>query len=492
MIHETTRRSFLGTAGCGAAALSLAGFSCGKHEAQPDRLPNIVYILADDMGYGDPQVNNPDSKVPTPNMDRIAREGMRFTDAHTPSAVCTPTRYGLLTGRYCWRTELKSGVLWGYSTNHIKPGRLTVPALLKRHGYDTAGVGKWHLGLGSGEKTDYSRLLHPCPNDHGFDWFFGIPASLDMEPYVYVENDHVLAQPTETIEEKSMPEFYRGGPIAPGFTHHGVLPTLTEKAVGYIEDHAQSGPERPFFLYFALTAPHTPWVPTDEFIGASEAGVYGDFVAQVDWTVGQVLDTLDRLGIADDTLVVMTSDNGADERFIDPALGHDPNWVLRGQKADIWDGGHRVPFFVRWPGKVQPGATSDETICLTDLIATCADLAGDTLPSDAGEDSVSILTALLGQRYDAPLREATVHHSIAGVFSIRQGDWKLVTALGSGGFGWNADQNHPEPGGVPGQLYNLADDFEETTNLYGERPDVVGRLTALLERYIEQGYSRPM
>lgn len=488
---HATRRDFLKTAGLGTAAVALGATGCGEKASAPEKLPNIVYILADDMGYGDPQCLNAESKVPTPNMDRLAREGRIFTDAHSPSAVCTPTRYGILTGRYCWRTRLKEGVLWGYSPDLIEPGRMTVASLLKKHGYATGGVGKWHLGLGNAEKVDYSKPLTPGPNDHGFDYYFGIPASLDMEPYVYVENDRVVAQPTETIEGKPMPKFWRSGPIAPGFTHEGVLPEITKKAVAFIETQAKTG-DAPFFLYFPMTAPHTPWVPTAEFSGKSKAGEYGDFVAQVDWTVGQVLDTLNRLGLADNTIVILTSDNGAHEDHLDPAYNHDPNRPLRGQKADIWDGGHRIPFITRWPGHIPAGSSCNETVCLTDLLATCAAIVGETLPDNAGEDSYNILPAMLAEQYREPIREATVHHSLQGMFSIRQGDWKLVLGNGSGGFHWKDEDRNPSPGETVGQLYNIADDIAETRNLYTKRPDVVERLTELLERYKMQGYSRPM
>ena len=487
-----SRRSFICSAATQASLLTVGATLTGCARTKKSGPPNIVYILADDMGYGDPQINNPNSKIPTPNMDRIGREGVRFTDAHSPSAVCTPTRYGLLTGRYCWRTRLKSSVLWGYSPALIEPGRTTVASFLSSHGYVTGCVGKWHLGLGADEETDFSKPLHPCPNDHGFDYFFGIPASLDMEPYLYVENDHAVEQPTEEIELREMPGFYRGGPIAPGFKHIDVMPVITDKAVDFIDNQMQGSPDQPFFLYFPLTAPHTPWLPTDDVVGKSGAGVYGDFVALVDMTVGRVLDALDRHGIAGNTLVILTSDNGADERYIDPAFGHDPNWVMRGQKADIWDGGHRIPFFARWPERILPGSESDETICLIDLLATCADLMGDTLPANSGEDSYSILPALLGETTDSPIREATVHHSVTGMFSIRQGDWKLVLGRGSGGFYWKAEENAPKPGESHGQLYNLADDFGETINLYAERPDIVERMTALLENYQSRGNSRPM
>jgi arylsulfatase A-like enzyme len=372
---------------------------------------------------------------------------------------------------------------------------MTVASLLKQHGYATGGIGKWHLGLGSAEKTDYAQPLRPGPLDVGFDYYFGIPASLDMEPYVYVENRGVLQQPTEQVAASKHRRaggggFWRGGPIAPDFKHVDVLPTITEKAVAFIERQAKESAEKPFFLYFPLTAPHTPWLPTDEFRGKSGAGYYGDFVAQVDWTVGQILDTLHRLKLTDDTLIFLTSDNGAHwyQDDIDE-FGHRANGRLRGQKADIWEGGHRVPFLVRWPGKIKPGATCDETICLTDLLATTAAVISAKLPDDAGEDSYNILPALLGEKLEGPIREATVHHSVNGTFAIRQGPWKLISGLGSGGFSLPRTIE-PKPGGPAGQLYHLGDDPSEEKNLYLEHGEVVERLTALLEGYKEQGRSR--
>ena len=460
----------------------------------PTEPPNIVFILADDMGYGDPGSYNAASRIPTPNIDRLAVEGLRFTDAHTPSAVCTPTRYGILTGRYAWRTQLQSGVLWGYSPALIEDGRLTVASLLQLHGYRTAAVGKWHLGLGSGDRTDYSQPLRPGPNTAGFDSFFGIPASLDMVPYVYVENEQVVAAPTDSIAESGGRRsggdgFWRGGAIAPGFRHIDVLPTLTERAVTFIEE--QEGSARPFFLYLAFSAPHTPWLPTAEFVDRSGAGPYGDFVAQVDAAIGTVLDALSRAGVDDNTLVLVTSDNGAHWLPSDiQEYGHRANGALRGQKADIWEGGHRVPFIARWPGRVTPGSSSEETVSLADMLATVADLVGASIPPGAGEDSYSLLPILLGKELESPLREATVHHSLSGVFAIRQGPWKLILGRGSGGFS-EPQSIEPAPGEPEGQLYNLDNDPGETANLYLDRPDIVARLRTLLSRYRDSGRSAP-
>ena len=465
--------------------------------AQAAEQPNIVVILADDMGYGDLGCYNAKTKVPTPNMNRLARQGMRFTDAHSPSAVCTPTRYGLLTGRYAWRTRLKSGVLWGYSPHLIDTKRMTIASLLKAKGYRTGCVGKWHLGLGKAKKTDYFKPLHPCPNDHGFDYFFGIPASLDMDPYVYVENDRVVAKPTKTVKGSTQVRrggkgFWRGGGIAPGFKHDEVLPKITEKAVAFIERHAKKRAGKPFFLYFPLSAPHTPWLPLKPNRGRSKAGAYGDFVTQVDDTVGKVLATLDRLKLTKNTLVILTSDNGAHWTPADKKkFGHLANRHLRGQKADAWEGGHRVPFLVRWPGVVKPGTTSDALLCLTDIFATASHIVGSALPRNAGEDSFSFLPVLKGARTKRPIRDAIVHHSLSGVFAIRKGEWKLIAGLGSGGFS-KPRRRKPKPGEPSGQLYNLAKDASETKNVYRDHPTVVKRLTALLEQYRKNGHSRPL
>jgi arylsulfatase A-like enzyme len=450
--------------------------------------PNIVYILADDLGYGDLTCQNEDSKIPTPNMDRLAEEGMRFTDAHSGSAVCTPTRYGLLTGRYAWRTRLKSGVLWGYSPPLIESSRVTVASFLQIHGYTCACVGKWHLGLGwatkegqmyndrpdeKGKGIDYSKPIQGGPLALGFDYFYGIPASLDMIPYVYIENDRVEAPASEKIKGRGGLAFYRGGPAAPGFDHTETLPRLTEKAVAFIDDHQAKAPKKPFFLYFPLTAPHTPVLPTDDLKGKSQAGDYGDFVVEVDWTVGEVMKALKRHGIEENTLVIVTSDNGSTMK---PMMEYDhlPSHYLRGRKSDAWDGGHRAPFIVRWPEHIEAGSTCEKTLCHTDLLATCADLVGHDLPPGAGEDSYSFLHALEGR--PGPERAAVIHHSISGMFAIRKGEWKMIEGRGSGGW-TRGGKDDP----APGQLYNMKDDVEEKNNLYLKRLDKVAELQALLD-----------
>jgi arylsulfatase A-like enzyme len=454
------------------------------------RPPNVVVILADDLGYGDPGCYNPSSKIPTPNIDRLAAQGMRFTDAHSPSSVCTPTRYGLLTGRYSWRTRLKSGVLLGYGTMLIEPRRPTIASFLREVGYATGGFGKWHLGLGAGDRTDYAQPLRPGPITAGFETYFGIPSSLDFPPYLFFDGDRPVEAPTATIGASKEHRdggvgFWRAGAISPGFKHEDVLPKITERAEEFVR--AQDG-RRPFFLYLPLSSPHTPWVPVPEFRGKSGAGWYGDFVAATDASVGRILRTLDQKGFSKNTLVIVTSDNGGHWLASDIARwGHRSNAEWRGQKADIWEGGHRVPFIARWPGRVKSGARCGETICLTDLFATLCEITGFGIPADAAEDSFSILPLLRGET--EPIRDAIVHHSGDGLFAIRAGRWKLVEGLGSGGFtAPNSEQ--PKPGGPAGQLYDLEADPREERNLYLEKPAEAARLSALLNRYRDEGRSR--
>jgi len=483
------------------STLAATGVHGAAHAA--DR-PNIVFVLADDLGYGDVKALNPDGKIATPNMDRLAAEGMAFTDAHGSASVCSPARYSILTGRYNWRSRLQSGVLGGVSPHLIDPARLTVPALLKQHGYTTACIGKWHLGMdwtpkdpaalpfGDSARTadprtvDYTKPIANGPNALGFDYFFGIAASLDMPPYAFIENTRVTELPT--VEKQWA---HRQGPAAPDFEAVDVVPTLVRHAVDYVDARAQSG--EPFFLYLPLTSPHTPLVPSPEWRGKSGINAYADFVMETDWALGEVLHALDRDGLAQSTLVIFASDNGAapaaDFKEL-AAHGHNPSYVFRGRKSDIWDGGHRIPFVVRWPGKVQPESTSREVVGLGDLLATCADIVGATLPDDAGEDSVSILPALLG-RSSGRVHEAIVHHSVEGQFSIREGEWKLEMCPGSGGNSKPIDPTAARKGFPAVQLYDMATDVGETHNLEAEQPAVVERLTTLLEHYVAAGRSTP-
>ena len=454
--------------------------------------PNIVVILADDLGWGDLRCYNPDSKIPTPHLDRLAAEGLRFNDAHTPSAVCSPTRYGLLTGRYAWRTRLRKGVLWGYSPPLIEPDRPTVASVLRDHGYTTAAVGKWHLGLtwatrepaefGDDSKpaadpglVDFTQPLRSGPLDLGFDHFFGIPASLDMDPYVYIANRRVVAPPTARIEGSKHQRqggggFWREGPAPPGFHPDQVLPTLAAEAGSFLRHQPTN---RPFFLYLPLTAPHDPWVPTADFRGRSGAGDYGDFVTQVDATVGGILRILEERGLAQHTLVVFTSDNGAHWPPADiQRWDHRANGPWRGMKSDAFEGGHRVPFLVRWPARIKPGGTTEALVCLTDLLATFAEINDIRLPPGAGEDSRSFASVLRDPRRGG--RNDLVHHSIQGVFAVRRGSWKLIEANGSGG--WTSAKVE-----TPAQLYDLASDPSETRNHFDDQPGIVRELRAALE-----------
>lgn len=473
-----------------------------------ETLPNIILILADDLGYGDIQSYNPRSKITTPHLDRLTAEGMRFTDAHSPSAVCTPTRYGLLTGRYAWRTSLKSGVLWGYSPLLIEEGRLTLASLLKAQGYHTAAIGKWHLGMGSEEANYFDApivdgrdtsfdfgYLRPGPNEVGFDYFFGIPASLDMRPYIYVENGRPYTPLTgKLVEASSMRReggggFWRKGQIAEGFVHEEVLPTLTRKAVNYILEQGQNGNQQPFFLYFPLTAPHTPWLPTEAFQGKSGAGYYGDFVAQVDDVVGQVMAVLSEQDLIENTLLMFTSDNGAHWLSTDiDQYEHMANGAWRGQKADIFEGGHRVPFIAKWPSRIPAGTVSALPITHTDLMATIAAIVDVSLVNDAGPDSFSFLPALLGDPKNQRPRPALIHHSLHGYFAVRENEWKLVEGLGSGGFSEPA-QVEATKGTLGVQLYNLENDPAETNNIADKHPQIVAQLKNRLEQIKSNGDS---
>ncbi len=507
MGNTFNRRSFIKSTAAGATALWLPRVSGA--EAAPGDRPNVIFILADDMGYGDLNCQNPSSKIPTPNLDRLAGQGIRFTDAHSTSAVCSPSRYSILTGRYCWRTRLKFHVLRPWDPPLIEQDRLTVPALFKKHGYNTACIGKWHLGMdwptvdrGRPRPTfrpinvDYSQPIKNGPLDRGFDYYFGVDVP-NYPPYCYIENDHTLGIPTK-IKPLSM--FGDPGPMLPGWDLTKIMPNLVKKAVDYIDQSAQSN--NPFFLYLPLTAPHTPIAPADEFKGKTGIGPYGDFVYQVDDAVGRVLKALDRNNLTENTLIIFTSDNGSPGRdgsgnMTGPIgsvedLGHDPSGELRGRKGDCWDGGHRTPFIARWPGRIQVGSTCDQTVSQADFLATVASILGDILPKSAGEDSYDISSALFHGN-DAPtIREATVHHSGFGMFAIRQGSWKLIQGRGSGSYFSHPAYFKPFPGQAKGQLYDIEEDFSETRNLYKARPDIVSSLSGLLDKYIGEDRSAPL
>lgn len=436
--------------------------------------PNVVIILADDMGYGDLRSYNVDSRIPTPHMDSIASQGMRFTDAHSPSAVCTPTRYALLMGRYAWRLpSLTSGVTDGYSPLIADTNRLTIAGIMSEGGYHTAAIGKWHLGLGNVSPTNYDEPLVPGPRSLGFDYFFGIPASLDMAPYVWVENEQVTAYPTEHAENSigcCTGAFWRSGAIAADFDHTDVLPEIARRASNYIR--AQAATDAPFFLYVPLAAPHTPWLPTEDFIGTSEAGEYGDFVVMVDDAIGQIAAALTESNQIENTLLLITSDNGAywPQDFIE-RFQHRANSSWRGMKADIHEGGHRVPLIAQWPGVVAAGSVTDQLIVHTDFFSTMADIVGTEI---RGEDSFSLLPVLMGGN---GTRKEAVHQSVHGMLALRRGPWKLIDGQGSGGF-TKVDTLAGDP---PRQLYKLDVDPGETMNQYEDRPEIASALMTALD-----------
>lgn len=464
--------------------------------------PNIIYILADDMGYGDISCLNPASKLHTPRLDQLAAEGMTFTDAHSSSAVCTPSRYSILTGRYNWRSTLKQFVTMGYAPHLIEDDRMTVATMLQQKGYHTACIGKWHLGMDfhmvdpENEIADFTQPIQHGPTTNGFDYYYGISASLDMPPYVYIENDRVTQVPDHETqgpdqpsdENPYVPRFWRKGPTAPDFRHEDVMPHITNKLMEKIDEYGDD----PFFIYFPLPAPHTPILPTTSYQGKSKTNAYGDFVLMCDDIVGQVMDKLEHNGLTDNTIVVYTSDNGCSPMADFDTLaqyGHNPSYIFRGHKADIYEGGHRIPLIIRWPEGIEAGRVTDQTVCLTDFMATMADIVGYDLPDHAAEDSVSNWT-LWQTDAKAPIREATVHHSIDGSFSIRQGAWKLEMCPGSGG--WSAPRPGAECEGLPAvQLYNLNDDIGERINVYDQHPQIVKALTELLTAYVVNGRSTP-
>ena len=466
----------------------------GLHAKAQQRSPNIVFILADDLGIGDVHALNPEGKIPTPHIDRIAEAGLRFTDAHSPSSVCTPTRYGILTGRYAWRTRLKSNVLVAYDPPLLEDDRTTLPAMLKRKGYATAAFGKWHLGL-QWATTDgkapvdkpeahnlrYEAPIHGGPLDRGFDTFFGMDAP-NYPPYAFIEQRHLRGRPDSFYPRQPYRDCRPGTGVRP-WNLEEILPSLKTHAVDYIRSAASS--RKPFFLYLPLTGPHTPIAPSLAFKGRSGLNAYADFVMEVDDLVGAVLDALRSSGQWDNTIVVFTADNGcspeADFAFL-KRQGHRPSGIFRGHKADIFEGGHRIPLLVQWPARIPSNRSVAQTVCLTDFMATFATLTGYRLRSNEAEDSYDILPLLIDPTLQKPIREATVHHSYLGDFAIRQGRWKLILTPGSGG--WSFPIKAEDLQGLPAvQLYDLEADPGETMNLQGKFPETVKHLSSLLDAY---------
>ncbi len=466
--------------------------------------PNIILLFADDLGIGDLSCYNENSKIPTQNIDRLASEGIRFNDAHATSALCTPSRYGLLTGRYNWRSRLKRLVFFKSEDNLIEEGRLTLASMLKAQGYRTACIGKWHLGMQwvhTGPfnlrfyAVDYSKPYRLGPNDFGFDYFFGLQASLGQAPYVFLENDHATAVPDtrsgktpNRLFSTTENQTWRPGPAVSGYDIREAVPTFQKKALEMIDRFTET--DDPFFLYYPTPAVHVPLLPHEEFVGKTEIGPYGDFVLQLDAMVGELMDKLEEKGIADNTMFIFASDNGCAKDVDFPKLaelGHNPSYIYRGAKGDIWEGGHRIPYIVRYPGVIPAGITSDQMVSLSDVMATLAECFDIDLPDNAGEDSLSHYCLWRGE--DRTVREDIVMSSYDGSLSLREGPWKLELCPDSGGA---RTLKRRELRALPRfQLYNMEEDVRETRNLYEEYPELAERLREKMIRYIEDGRSTP-
>lgn len=501
------------------AVLSLLACSQALANEANKFKPSILVILCDDLGYGDVRALNKGSKIATPQIDRLAAEGVSFTDAHSSSSVCSPTRYSLLTGRYNWRSRLQKGVLGGMSPRLIEPNQTTLATMLKQQGYNTACVGKWHLGVDwqlnedadfkddieqgkDGWKVDFTKPFTNGPTSVGFDYYFGISASLDMVPYTFLENDRVVVQPTLDVDFPMMlgrnpDRTTRRGPAAEGFDANQVLPRLTEKTVELIDGWAaEAKADKPFFIYLPLASPHTPIAPTQEWLGKSGLNPYADFVMQTDAAIGEILAALDRNQLTENTLVILTSDNGCSPQADFEELrkfDHNPNFIFRGNKADIFEGGHRVPYIARWPKVLKSGQQCQALVGLQDTMATCAQALGLEVGDDVAVDSYSWLAHVNDDFVNArfPKRESLVHHSINGSFAIRRENWKLCFCPDSGG--WSSPR--PNSKGVaelpPQQLFDLKADIGEKTNVTADQPQIVSQLTNELATLINNGRSTP-
>ncbi|MCH2200489.1 MAG: arylsulfatase [Fuerstiella sp.] len=494
--QKLSEKRFMRTRSPFQAVLSVLVVLCcdGTHDLIRADAPNIVLIVVDDMGYGDPGCFNSRSKIATPHIDSLAADGMRFTDAHASGPLCHMSRYGLLTGRYPFRTDVRP---WRQRPL-IDSDQITISSLARSAGYQTAMVGKWHLGF---QENGYDRPLPGGPVDRGFDSYFGIRASTDIPPYFYIRGDRAVETPSLHIRANNSKgwspiqgAFWRGGGIAPNLKLKDVLPRFTDEAVQLIEHYSATDrmSRNPLMLYLAYPAPHTPWLPSDEFVGKSGAGMYGDFMMMVDAQVGRILNTLYEADLQQNTMVIFTSDNGPTWYESDEArFGHDSAGGLRGMKSDAWEGGHRVPFIVRWPGTAATGTTTDRLICFTDLLATFADIFNVELSKPATADSFSFLPVLQGRTATPKAQRRSFvmqAGSVSSMMTIRSGDWKLITGLGSGGF---SAPRHIEPGpnDPKGQLYNLADDLAEQHNLYSQLPEIVARLEDELTRVMESEHN---
>lgn len=483
-------------------------------EAPEGKKPNIILILADDLGYGDVQFYSPKSKIPTPNINKLASQSLSFMNAHAAASVCTPSRYSILTGRYPWRSHIKKGVIWVWGRPMIDSGRFTIGEMLKDQGYNTACIGKWHLGVdwpttdgrpatlqNEGRNVDYDKPIKNGPIDRGFDYYFGqlVPS---FPPHAFIENDRMVTKPTSRLgkNEPGIP-----GAMAPGWRYEDLMYNITNNALQYIRKQAVNKHKKPFFLYFSMSAPHTPIAPREKFQGKTKVGRYGDYVYEMDYHIGQILNVLDSLDISKNTLVIFSSDNGAVNedglKYSSPVgaliknYGHNSNDGFRGMKSDSWEGGHRMPFIVRWPGHVKANSRSDALISQVDMMATFAALSGAALPEDAAEDSYNILPVFIDGSRD--VRQDVVVQSGEGILSIQKRNWKLILCSGGGGK-WNPVGSLPVLDTVAGiplwknvQLYNLDNDITEENNLIYEQPEKVWELMGLLKQYIVTGRSTP-
>lgn len=496
---------------------------CAVHQPRPAH-PNILIILADDLGFGDVSCYNPRAKVQTPNLDALARHGMRFTDAHSAATVCTPTRYSLMTGQMCFRTGYRYVFTGAGGPCIITPDRLTIAEMLKQSGYHTAMSGKWHIGMtfydSQGQpihnggrdaiaRIDYTKRIDGGPIDHGFDHFFGTVCCPTTDwLYAYIDGDRVPNPPAGEIDKSPYPSNdythdFRPGFASAEFDASEVDLVFLDKSKAFLRDHVKNNPDQPFFLFHSMQAVHLPSIPAERFRGKTQAGPHGDFIHEMDWIVGELMKTLEELDIADNTLVVFCSDNGPEAPTVIAMrrdYEHDGARPWRGVKRDQWEGGHRTPWIVRWPGEVEPGTSSDQLISTTDLLATLAAVVGYELPDDAGEDSYNMLPVFTGEQGGASVRPYLLQQTMVHKFAIRQGDWKYLDHRGSGGNDYDRENSRwsmkpyklPElDPDAPGQLYNLRDDPGETTNLYSQRPEIVAELKALLDRSIAEGRSAP-
>ena len=486
--------------------------------------PNVIIILADDMGFGDVSSCNPEARTRTPNIDLLAKQGIFFTDAHSAGSLCVPSRYGLLTGRYLFRAP-QQRAHWGYGAPLIESERETIGTLMQKAGYTTACIGKWHLGLEWPLKdpallqipdtkpvgftnTDFEGVIGEGPNKLGFDYSFIMPASLDMAPYVFVKNDKVIdpeiimvsdiyprtrAGTRTALDRRHVSDndiywgrgvWWRNGEMSASFRIEDCLDVIVNEGTSFIREHVTNHPEEPFMLYLPLTGPHTPWVPGEKFKGTSKLGTYGDFVSQIDNVVFRIKNTLKTLDIEDNTILIFTSDNGAPWSEHDKLIyAHQSNWSSRGQKADIWNGGHHIPLFIEWPAWINNGVTCTQTVGLIDIIATLSELTGQKIENGYAEDSYSFLHILNGS-LEEPVRNHIIYHTTRGM-SIQEGEWKYINFLGSGGF-TKPSLLEPVEGGPRGQLYNLHEDPLERNNLYLEEPAIVKKLSGLLDSLVNQ------